>query len=56
MMEHHHVGEIDLPICRGVEIPSEVGEGDWIMVDGQCAWDGAWTFTTQHVDRTTNRG
>ena len=37
--------EINLPICRGVEIPSEVGEGDWIMVDGQCAWDGAWTFT-----------
>ena len=39
---------LELPICRGVEVPAEVSiedpEGEWVFVSGQCAWNGLYTY------------
>ena len=39
--------EINLPACQGAEadVAAEAEGGEWILDgDGECQWDGAWTF------------
>jgi len=51
--------EINLPACQGVEadVAAEAEGGEWILdSDGECQWDGAWTFEDGEWKAPSNGG
>ncbi len=52
---------LTLPICRGVEVPTEVELNDptgrWIFVSGQCDWEGDYSLVDgEWIEQTGNKG